>query len=165
MKRPCLTCGEPSETSHCAACPPKDQRVRNPKHVHFNRARWKNLSLRVRRAMPWCQDCGATTHLQADHIVPLKARPDWAYELANLTVRCASCNGHKSDTMPSAQEIRAIEQQIARRRPRGKGSSVWPLRPGVRQRKRYIPPGGQRMRLGALEVGAASSMQIQEAGP
>lgn len=121
MKRPCLTCGLPSETSHCPACQPDAHPKRTNTHIHFNRARWKNLSLRVRRAMPYCQDCGATTHLQADHIVPLKARPDWAYEIANLTTRCATCNGRKSDTMPSAQEIRAIEEQIARRRTRGEG--------------------------------------------
>ncbi|WP_051406780.1 HNH endonuclease [Nocardia sp. CNY236] len=93
--RPCLECGEPSEAARCPDHARTDDRVRDRDHVHWNGARWKRLSRRLRQIQPWCTSCGATDELTVDHIEPVCARPDLAYELGNLQVLCKRCNSRK----------------------------------------------------------------------
>ncbi|MBF6328510.1 HNH endonuclease [Nocardia transvalensis] len=93
--RPCLDCGEPSDAARCPEHARKDDRVRDRNHVHWNGARWKRLSARLRRMQPWCSSCGATDRLTVDHITPVSERPDLAYEVNNLQVLCGRCNSRK----------------------------------------------------------------------
>ena len=78
--RPCLACGEPVAGSYCEDCQPArpSSSERDKPAVHRNPAAWKALSKRVRRLQPWCLDCGATEHLQGDHIIPVKIAPELA---------------------------------------------------------------------------------------
>lgn len=125
-----MVCGEPGEASRCDEHRREQENAResrkNVEHpAHANRTRWKNASRRARAAQPFCLDCGATSNLSVDHIVPFRVRPDLAYAQDNLTVRCRPCNARKGDTMPDAATVTAVEAAIARRhgharyRPRG----------------------------------------------
>lgn len=120
MRKPCTVCGEPSEGSRCDEHRREQENAResrkNVQHpAHANRTRWKNASRRARKAQPWCLDCGATTNLSVDHIIPFRERPDLAYAQDNLAIRCRSCNAAKGDTMPDAATVAAVEAAIAAR--------------------------------------------------
>lgn len=129
--RPCLDCGEPGDRPRCAEhVRPVHAEPRDRSHVHWNGTRWKKLSAIARRLMPWCADCGRRTQLTTDHVIPVSARPDLAYELDNLMTRCKPCNGRKGDTMPDAATVAAIEARIAARRRRVTGG-VTPIAAAV----------------------------------
>jgi 5-methylcytosine-specific restriction endonuclease McrA len=113
IARPCARCGNviPAGT-HCNACQPTEQRKAKPRgHVHTNPAQWKTLSARVRRMQPWCLDCGAVTNLSADHLLPVSDAPELAYAIENLTTRCLSCNGKRSNTF-THDEAHAVLKRL-----------------------------------------------------
>jgi 5-methylcytosine-specific restriction endonuclease McrA len=121
--KPCLACGEPSEGSRCDEHRAEQENAResrrNVEHPAYgNRTRWKNASRRARAAQPWCLDCGATSNLSVDHIIPFRERPDLAYAQDNLAIRCRPCNARKGDTMPDAATVAAVEAAVAARRAR-----------------------------------------------
>jgi len=39
-----------------------------------------------------CQNCGATTHLDAAHIIPRRRRPDLAHDVNNGVTLCRGCH-------------------------------------------------------------------------
>ena len=121
-RRPCLGCGEPTAGTRCPTCAAERQRQhdarRDRKHPHWNPTRWQKLSRRVRKLQPFCVDCGATADLCADHIIPVAERPDLAYRVENVAVRCRSCNGRKANRPPNDQERTEVEQRLAHRRGR-----------------------------------------------
>lgn len=41
--------------------------------------------------------------LTADHILPVSARPDLAYDETNIQVLCRECNARKGATMPASE--------------------------------------------------------------
>jgi 5-methylcytosine-specific restriction endonuclease McrA len=86
--RPCLDCGTPSRRARCPAC--QRPRPARPKLYDW---RWRKLSRAARAAQPYCSECGATTDLTADHVVPLAA----GGELHPTVVRvlCRPCNSRK----------------------------------------------------------------------
>lgn len=116
--RPCLTCGELSENTHC----PAHTDVSRPSYsVGYDR-RWRNLSLRARRIQPWCSDCGTTKDLTGDHL-------RWpARSLADVDVVCRACNSRRGPVRES--------------RPGGMGSDVGPDMPRDRQSSALRTPGG-----------------------
>ena len=63
-------------------------------------ARWKAVRARVLRDEPLCRTCAAAgrTELatQVDHVVPVRVRPDLAYDLGNCQPLCGTCHGLKS---------------------------------------------------------------------
>ncbi len=63
-------------------------------------ARWKALRAQVLRDEPLCRTCAAAgrTELatQVDHVVPVRARPDLAYDRANCQPLCGPCHAEKS---------------------------------------------------------------------
>lgn len=129
--KPCLTCGLPSAATRCDEHTLEQARResrRDTEHpAYANRARWKNTSRRARAAQPWCLDCGATTDLTVDHIVPFRERPDLAYAQDNLTVRCRSHNSSKGGTMPAPDVVAAVEAAVAAKRTRraqGRGTAT-----------------------------------------
>lgn len=96
--RPCVDCGDVIATgTRCDECRTiaTPGKFRDRTHAHWNTARWKRLSKRLRRMQPWCSTCGSTNDLTVDHIVPIALRPDLTYTLSNLDVLCRSCNGRK----------------------------------------------------------------------
>ncbi|WP_165612471.1 HNH endonuclease [Mycobacteroides chelonae] len=89
------------------------------------------MSMRARKQQPWCIDCGTTSALTADHIIPIAERPDLAYEELNITVRCRTCNGRRADHCTDAdrnQVLAAIAARVKRQ-----SSSRAPSQPGLHQ--------------------------------
>lgn len=145
IARPCIDCGEviPSG-SRCDECKPQRparDRVRAKDHPHANPARWKRISTTARRRQPWCLDCGTSRDLTTDHVIPVVERPDLAYEVLNVAVRCRPCNGRKGDTCTAAERI-AVLAAIAVRKARaarfyaaetrGVAPTSQPVRPSVK---------------------------------
>lgn len=59
--------------------------------------RWPALRLAAKRRDGWqCVQCGARGRLEVDHILPVRDRPDLAFDLDNLQPLCASCHGKKT---------------------------------------------------------------------
>lgn len=83
MRRPCLTCGEPSQDSYCPAH--REPKKTNPIH---GTQRWRRLSKRLRRMQPFCTECGSTERLQVDHIDGDPTNN----VLENLRVLCEPCH-------------------------------------------------------------------------
>lgn len=93
MKRPCLTCGRPSEGSYCLPhTPPK---LRKPGASAYDRQAWRKASRQARELQPWCARCGSTSNLTADHVVPLARGGDQIPPPEMLAVLCRSCNSRK----------------------------------------------------------------------
>lgn len=119
-RRPCLTCGEVSEGSRCPEHT-RDRESRRPRdktHVHFNTARWKRLSARLRKMSPFCELCGATERLSVDHIARVQDRPEWTYEVANLRILCLRCNGRLSAQSATPDQVAEVEARIRARKRR-----------------------------------------------
>ena len=116
--RPCATCGVPSPRNHCDDHTPKPAARHRPRgHVHANPAAWKRLSARARKAQPWCLDCGSTTDLCGDHIIPVSEAPELALEILNVAVRCRPCNGRRGNNCTDA-ERQAVHAAIRARKAR-----------------------------------------------
>ena len=59
--------------------------------------RWKALRLEaLRRDGFKCRQCGARDRLEVDHIKPVRAAPELAYELGNLQCLCPPCHSKKT---------------------------------------------------------------------
>lgn len=98
--KPCIVCGIPGEDTRCQEHALKKE-VRRDRVTRQNRARWKNLSARLRRLQPWCSWCLTGSDLTVDHIIPLEHGGD-PYALTNLQVLCRSCNRAKGLTRGDA---------------------------------------------------------------
>lgn len=63
-------------------------------------ARWQAVRLQVLRDEPLCRACAARglTELatQVDHVIPLNAAPERAFDRTNLQPLCSSCHAWKS---------------------------------------------------------------------
>ena len=76
--------------------------VKRDYHRHSKRItstrRWQVLRMAVLERDGWaCVDCGATRgRLEIDHIKPVRARPDLAFDPANCAVRCTPCHTRKT---------------------------------------------------------------------
>jgi 5-methylcytosine-specific restriction endonuclease McrA len=83
-----------------------------------NTARWQRLRRKTITIMPWCLDCGRTTQLEADHILPASLFPELIFEPLNLVTRCRSHNTRRQNTYTDAEEQQvraAIAARSARR--------------------------------------------------
>jgi 5-methylcytosine-specific restriction endonuclease McrA len=62
-----------------------------------NDRRWPALRLQALRRDGWqCVQCESRLRLEIDHIEPVRARPDLAFELANLQTLCGPCHTRKT---------------------------------------------------------------------
>ena len=71
IQRPCIGCGELINTgSRCADCriPRTNPADRPSAPQRGYDSRWRALSKRLRKRSPFCELCGSTTDLVADHI-------------------------------------------------------------------------------------------------
>lgn len=87
----CLDCGEACTGPRCP------EHTLDPKPDAATRgydAAWKQLSKRARRLQPWCDNCGATEDLQADHSAEAWARKaaGKSIRLQDVQVLCGPCN-------------------------------------------------------------------------
>jgi len=76
--------------------------VKRDYHRHSKRItstrRWQVLRMAVLERDGWaCVDCGATRgRLEIDHVKPVRARPDLAFDPANCAARCTPCHTRKT---------------------------------------------------------------------
>ena len=65
-----------------------------------SKARWKRLCARVLRDEPVCRACAAEGRSQpattVDHVVPVRVRPDLAFDRANCQPLCTPCHNAKT---------------------------------------------------------------------
>lgn len=59
--------------------------------------RWPALRLAALRRDGFnCRECGARGRLEVDHIEPVRAAPERAFDLSNLQSLCVRCHGAKT---------------------------------------------------------------------
>lgn len=149
--KPCIACGTPSEQSRCPDHR-KDARVRNTPGQAAYDPTWRRLSLRARKDMPFCQDCGTTDNLTADHLLPKQNYPELVHAIENITTRCRSCNSRRGATgftQAEAHEVLTRLQRAYNRRPTRKG------RQRINAAHRAVDQGGRGQRAAAHPVGKA----------
>lgn len=101
VSRTCLDCGQIIPASHrrCAEHERAYNRLRGSSHQRGYTRRWRRISERQRRRVPWCELRlpGCTGLAQAaDHIVPLE---DGGKSTAdNARSACTSCNNRRGYT-------------------------------------------------------------------
>jgi 5-methylcytosine-specific restriction endonuclease McrA len=103
--------------SRCSDC----QLERKPAKHRIGRTatdrRWRNLSQRLRRASPVCEQCGSPDDLTVDHIIGLTEAPELAHEPLNCRVLCRSHNAQRNDSCTDA-EREAVYAAIQARKER-----------------------------------------------
>lgn len=89
----CLTCGQVSDEPRCIM----HRSTPMPKASAHSRgydSAWTKLSKRARELQPFCEDCGATKDLTADHSPEAWKRKEQGktIRLCDIAVVCRSCN-------------------------------------------------------------------------
>ena len=91
MNRPCLACGRlTARPTRCALCEKAHQAERNHRAGYRRTRQWQEASRAQRAAVPYCQSCGATDDLTADHVIPRSLD-------GGLITLCRACNAKKGD--------------------------------------------------------------------
>lgn len=104
--RPCLDCGEPTETSYCTEHrAPSNQAGANARGYDY---RWQKLSERARRLQPFCLDCGTTEDLTVDHTPQAWKRKaeGKVIRLIDVAVVCRPCNSRRGRARPTGDDLR-----------------------------------------------------------
>lgn len=121
MIKPCVMCGTPSRGSRCHEHRVKDtRRARRERGQAAYDEKWRALSTAARRAQPWCSDCGSSSDLTADHVLPKSVVPELVHAAENVAVRCRSCNSRRGTTgvtEADAQQVLDALNATQRRRP------------------------------------------------
>jgi len=93
--RPCLNCGiATTDGNRCRECRLEFQKERHAGlRKPYANPEWRKLSRQVRAERPYCEACGSTEDLTADHIVPLSRGGDLIVPLSELRVLCRVCHG------------------------------------------------------------------------
>lgn len=85
----------PRRRGRCPECAREYERRRGSAHSRGYAKEHKRLAAQVIAAHPFCVDCGATTDLCADHVLPISR--GGTNTLDNYQVRCRSCNTARRD--------------------------------------------------------------------
>jgi 5-methylcytosine-specific restriction endonuclease McrA len=94
LMRPCLDCGRPipPQFKRCALhAKPGNRRDATTTERGYGAAHQRRARA-VIAAHPWCEECGSTHDLTADHIIPLARRGN---PLGELRVLCRPCNSRR----------------------------------------------------------------------
>ena len=102
--RPCLDCGTAAKGTRC---PTHQAKVQHAKDARRPTRRSHHETQRRRQqvqAQPWCSDCGTTTNLTAEHVVPVaqavaRGVPVEEAEAGPLTTLCVPCNSKRGATV------------------------------------------------------------------
>ncbi|RUP03697.1 MAG: hypothetical protein EKK34_18110 [Mycobacterium sp.] len=118
LPKPCLGCGDDAVPgqSRCAQCRPKDTRRRTRAQRHRPSA-WDRLAKRMCKLSPFCEWCGSTTDLEADHIISVSEDPSLALEPLNVRILCRRHNRERGNRCTDA-ERQAVHAAITARRQR-----------------------------------------------
>lgn len=94
LLKPCLSCSQPTTGTRCPEHRVTRKRKRGSATARGYDSRHARLSRRARELQPFCEDCGATTDLQADHSPEAWRRraEGKAVRLCDISVVCGSCN-------------------------------------------------------------------------
>jgi 5-methylcytosine-specific restriction protein A len=100
--RPCLDCGEVTDNgTRCVPCAAVEQarvdRKRGTSDARGYGHAWRSLSVRARRAQPWCVDCFTREDLTVDHLPGAwekRARGE-RLTLLDVEVVCRACNSRR----------------------------------------------------------------------
>jgi 5-methylcytosine-specific restriction protein A len=93
--RLCPGCGaRHSRRGRCPACQRQYEKQRGTPAQRGYDQEHRKLRLLALAAHPFCLDCGATSDLCADHLVP-RSRGG-ANTLSNYAVRCRGCNSRRA---------------------------------------------------------------------
>ena len=96
MLKPCIDCGvEYVVKSRCDECQRMNDLRRGTTTQRGYGSRWQHMAKSYLRNHRVCVNCGATTDLTVDHIVPL-ARGG-LNSTDNMQTLCRSCNSAKRD--------------------------------------------------------------------
>lgn len=127
MKSACATCGELADGTYCPAHRPVDRRYKDRNARGYDSA-WKRLSSRARRLQPFCEDCGATTDLTADHSPQAWERKAAGkpIRLQDIAVVCASCNSKRGAAR--GEKTRGIDPAGGLGAPPGQGADTITLK-------------------------------------
>ena len=91
MKKPCLTCGVPSEESWCPAHKP----LRKRPNGRYSYA-WRKASREARQAQPFCSVAGCnSSDLTADHVIPMARGGAKVPDASLIVVLCRKHNSSK----------------------------------------------------------------------
>ena len=95
--RPCLDCGTPTRHgARCRSCSLAIQRARTAarpaaERAIYGSAAWKRLRTSVLEEAGYrCRYCGRPADT-ADHVQPVRLRPDLALDAGNVVAACRSC--------------------------------------------------------------------------
>ena len=97
MMRPCLTCGTPTKATRCPPCQSERNIARGSSTRRGYGSRWRRISERKRRLVPYCQlhlpGCQLVA-VDVDHRIPIRAggRSVWA----NAQSACRACHRAKT---------------------------------------------------------------------
>lgn len=97
VMRACLSCGEPTKATRCPPCASERNVERGSSHQRGYGSRWRRLSERYRRIVPYCElhlpGCQRIA-IDVDHKRPLRAagRSTWS----NAQSTCRSCHRIKT---------------------------------------------------------------------
>ena len=101
--QPCVECGELSNRNRCEQHRPK--RIHAKKTSAHQRGygyAWRQLSKKARQLQPFCEDCGTSNDLQADHSPEAWERHNkgLAVRLQDISVVCGDCNRRRGTARP-----------------------------------------------------------------
>ena len=99
MFKPCIQCGDISQSTRCTECQRDYEAVRGSGSSRGYGSAWTKLSKRARLAQPFCLWCGTTEDLTTDHIVALaNGGKRTGLTLADVQILCRPCNSKKAAT-------------------------------------------------------------------
>jgi 5-methylcytosine-specific restriction endonuclease McrA len=109
--RPCLDCGELAEGSRCDECAAARARLVERSRIRLSDKErgydyaWRKLSARARRLQTYCDECGSTDDLTADHL-PIaweRKAEGKPIRLEDVRVLCRSCNSSAGPARPGSE--------------------------------------------------------------
>jgi 5-methylcytosine-specific restriction endonuclease McrA len=98
----CLKCGARFVGRKCPACVQRYEQARrgDPLHELYKTPAWRALRAAFLRDHPTCVDCGRPA-TEADHLLPVRERPDLALALENLAPRCKADHARRTSRLHS----------------------------------------------------------------
>lgn len=149
IPKPCVRCGELTEQSRCQDCrnDTNKERATNGKRTAAG-ARWKRLSIRLRKLQPWCDHCGTSDDLTVDHIIPVSERPDLEFKVENCRILCRPENAARGNRV-TPEERAEVERRLLDKRRRRVGANPHP-----------DPQSGRSVAVETVEIGFIPDKEV-----
>lgn len=127
--RPCLRCGVPSVAAYCTDHGDGGRTRRSSPRTRGYDIAWDRLSVRARKAQPFCSDCGSVEHLTTDHKPSAWRRKalGLAVRLVDVDVLCNDCNARRGSSRPGSSRSDRPGEEAPNRTTRTAGEPRSPL--------------------------------------